>query len=260
MARFTGERPGRGPGYEYDDSRHRVAYRAVRELVADGVVVDAGSGDGEGTVVLADAATRVIGLDHHGESVTEATRRHGHRGDVEFRVADLAAPWPVSDADAVVAFQIIEHFDDDDAFVRHALDTVRPGGTVVITTPNRAMSFSENPHHVREYLADELRALLERHSDDVQVRGVFGNAKVTAFDERRRAEVERWLRLDPWRLRDRLPRRLVETVFAALSTVVRRRASDDAGAAEPITVDDFEVRDGDLGACLDFFAIVRSPE
>lgn len=258
MARFTGERPGRGPGYEYDDSRHRVAYRAVRELVVDRIVVDAGSGDGEGTVVLADAAARVIGLDHHAESVDEATRRHGHRGDVEFRVADLSAPWPVSDADAVVAFQIIEHFDDDDAFVRRALDAVRPGGTVVITTPNRAMSFSENPHHVREYLADELRELLERHADDVQVQGVFGNAKVTAFDERRRAEVERWLRLDPWRLRDRLPRRLVEAVFAVLSTVVRRRASDDEGASEPITVDDFEVRDGDLGACLDFFAVVRS--
>lgn len=257
MPRLSGERPGRGRGYEYDDSRHRVAYLAVRDLVADQVLVDAGSGDGEGSAVLAETARRVIGLDHHEGSVAEATRRHRGRDDLEFRAADLAGPWPVQDADVVVAFQVLEHVEDDDAFVHHALQAVRPGGKVVITTPNRAMSFSENPHHVREYLADELRALLERHADEVEIRGVFGNDKVTAFDERRRAEVQRWLRLDPWRLRDRLPRRVVDAAFATLSTIVRRRARGREAARDPITVDDFELRDGDLGACLDLVAIVR---
>lgn len=266
MARFSGERPGRGPGYDYDDSRHQVAYEAVAELVRGKVVVDAGSGDGAGTAVLSATAAHVTGLDHHRGSVVAASAAHG--GDaVDFVHADLASPWPVEGADVVIAFQIIEHFVDDHAFVVNALAALAPGGVVVITTPNVATGFSENPWHVREYRAEELRAILGAHSDDVEIRGVHGNERVAEFDRRRRDEVDKWLRLDPWRLRDRLPRRVVELVFATLSTVVRRRASSgsrdvgsdtgEGGCAGPITVDDFEVRTGDLHACLDFFAVVR---
>lgn len=271
MVTFSGERPGRGTGYEYDDSRHQVAYEYAMGLVTGRVVVDAGSGDGAGTALLATTAASVTGLDHHEPSVAAALDAHG-QPTVDFLHADLGEPWPIDDADVVVAFQIIEHFDDDDAFVDRALASVVPGGCVLITTPNVIHTFSENPYHVREYRPEELMALLARHSDDVEVLGVYGNERVAAFDRRRQAEVQRWLRLDPWRLRDRLPRPIVEFAFATLSTLVRRRASvgergggapsDDGSAASvapvgsKLTVADFEVRPGDLDECLDFFAIV----
>lgn len=259
MGAFTGERPGRGPGYDYDDSRHRVAYLAAEPLVAGRDVVDAGSGDGVGAAILATSASSVAGLDYHEPSVLAARATHGSTA-VTFEVADLGRPWPVRDADVAVAFQIIEHFDDDHAFVDHALAAVRPGGRVVITTPNRLTTFSDNPYHVREYVADELHTLLAAHADEVDLRGVHGNERVATFDRARRAEVQRWLRLDPWGLRDRLPSRLVEVAFAGLSTVVRRRASAASGmGAAPITVDDFTVRHGDLDTCLDFFAVVTRP-
>ncbi|MDX1620158.1 MAG: class I SAM-dependent methyltransferase [Nitriliruptorales bacterium] len=257
MAAFTGERPGRGRGYEYDDSRHQAAYRAVVPFVVGRRVVDAGSGDGEGTSLLAGAASHVTGLDHHQPSVELARERYGN-GSTEFRVADLSVPWPVEAMDVVVAFQIIEHFDDDDAFVRNALGALRPGGRAIITTPNRLRSFSENPYHVREYTAGELAELLHRHGELVELMGVFGNERVEAFDERRQAQVEKWLRLDPLRLRDRLPRPVVERAFAILSGVVRRGAQRDTSERDaPITVDDFEVREGDLDTCLDLFAVVE---
>lgn len=255
MTRFTGERPGRGPGYEYDDSRHRVAYLHAATLVEGLVVVDAGTGDGDGAALLARTAERVVGLDHHRGVLEQARRDHP---EVTFVEADLDQPWPVADADLVVALQVVEHFEDDDAFVQRALAAVRPGGTVLLTTPNRLRSFSENPYHVREYTAAELRTLLERHGADVQLHGVFGNERVAAFDERRRAAVAWWLRLDPLRLRERLPPAVVERAFALLSTLVRRRASE-RGTSEPITVDDFEVRAGDLDTCLDLVAMVRRP-
>ncbi len=259
MGGFTGERPGRGPGYDYDDSRHRVAYLAADPLVAGRRVVDAGSGDGVGTTMLASSAASVTGLDHHQPSVVAARAAHGTEA-VAFEVADLSRPWPVHDADVVVAFQILEHFEDDHAFVDHALAAVQPGGRVVLTTPNRLTTFSDNPWHVREYVSAELRALLSSHADEVDLRGVHGNERVAAFDAARRAEVTKWLRLDPWGLRDRLPRRLVGVAFAGLSTLVRRRASTSSGTTDaPITVDDFSVRAGDLDTCLDFFAVVTRP-
>lgn len=256
MTTFTGERPGRGPGYEYDHARHQIAYDVVAGMVDGEVVVDAGSGDGTGASLFAERASRVVGLDHHAGAVAEATRVHGS-SHVAFEQADLAAPWPVEDADTVVALQVIEHIEDDDAFVRHAMAALRPGGRLLLTTPNRLLTFSDNPWHVREYTAEQLRSLLARHGE-VELRGVFGNDRVTAFDERRRAEVQRWLRLDPWNLRSRLPRAVVDPLFATLSTVVRRRASAGGGPdAAPIEVSDFEVRDGDLDACLDLFAVVH---
>lgn len=267
---FSGERPGRGAGYEYDDSRHQVAYLHAATLVDGLMVVDAGSGDGQGTMVLAASASHVTGLDYHESSVAAANVGLGS-STVDFIHADLATTWPVQDADAVVAFQIIEHFDDDNGFVERALNAVKPGGKVIITTPNIVQTFSENPYHVREYRAEELRTLLTAHSDEVQLLGVFGNQRVAEFDRHRKAEVQRWLRLDPWRLRDRLPRRVVEVAFATLSTLVRRRASAAATsgrtggqpaaqvvAGGPITVNDFEIGEGDLDACLDYFAIVTS--
>ena len=224
-------------------------------------MVDAGSGDGEGAALLARSARRVVGLDYHRGALEQARQAHP---DVVFVEADLAAPWPVADADMVVTLQVVEHFEDDDAFVERALASVRPGGTVLLTTPNRLQSFSENPHHVREYTAPELQALLERHGDDVQVQGVFGNERVAAFDARRRAEVEKWLRLDPLRLRERLPNWLVERAFGVLSTIVRRGASagGDTDAAAPIRIEDFEVRAADpqeLDEALDLLATVRRP-
>ncbi len=269
MPTFSGERPGRGAGYEYDDSRHQVAYEYANRLVSGRRVVDAGSGDGAGTALLATTAAQVTGLDYHEPSVTAATAAHGGP-TVTFLHADLGEPWPVDDADVVVAFQIIEHFEDDDGFVERALASVVPGGRVLITTPNVIHTFSENPYHVREYRPEELEVLLARHSDEVEVLGVYGNDRVTAFDRRRQAEVQRWLRLDPFKLRDRLPRPIVEFAFATLSTLVRRRASATGGAGDagagspgtgdnagsPITVADFDVRAGNLDDCLDFFAIV----
>ncbi|MDX1622315.1 MAG: methyltransferase domain-containing protein, partial [Nitriliruptorales bacterium] len=212
--------------------------------------------DGAGTAELGKPAACVVGLDHDRPSVETARRRHAS-SHLEFRLADLAQPWPVGDADVVVAFQIIEHFEDDDAFVRHALAALRPGGKLVITTPNRLRSFSENPYHVREYTHRELAKLLERHGRIIDFRGVFGNELVEAFDERRREQVQKWLRLDPLRLRDRLPRTVVQAGFATLSTLVRRRASSEADLVRPITADDFEVRAGDLDDCLDLFVVVE---
>jgi hypothetical protein len=48
---------------------------------------------------------------------------------------------------------------------------LKAGGRLILSTPNRAFRQSANPFHVREFTADELRALLQQHFDDVQLFG-----------------------------------------------------------------------------------------
>jgi hypothetical protein len=129
-----------------------------------------------------------------------------------------------------------------------------PGGQLLLTTPNRLKTFSENPYHVHEYTAAELAALLRAVFTGVTVLGMHGNAKVTAFDQRREQAVKRILRLDPLGLRKLLPAAVVNYAFAKLAVLVRRRAHA-AATPERIVPEDFHVSGEDVGGALDLVAL-----
>lgn len=237
------ERPGWGKDFDYDEARHLVAYRYAASLVAGKHVLDAGCGEGFATRTLADSAASVVGADYHAEAINTARARWQKDG-LSFRVLDLAAAEPDDSFDVVLNFQVIEHILDDRGFVARLSRWLAPGGTLMLTTPNKLQSFSENPCHLREYTADELRALLGTVFSEVKLLGVFGNERVVEFDRNRRLAVERILRLDPLGLRHLLPERLLHLAFARLGQAVRRKAHRSVGAAT-IEIDDFTIRGGD---------------
>ncbi len=256
--RFTGERTGRGVLFDYDEARHRVAYVHALPLAGGRVVLDAGCGDGLGTVLLASAAAQVIGEDRDPAVVADCRERWSDLANVTFRLADVGAgadvDAPQGDVDLVCNFQVLEHVEDDLAFVRALRRRLRPGGVLLLTTPNVRRSVSENPYHVREYTADELQRLLEQVFDEVEVVGVHGSEAVEAFERRRADAVHRILRLDPLGLRRRLPRRLVTWAFPRLATLVRRRS---VARNESFSVADFPVHAEAVDDALDLLARCR---
>ena len=78
--------------------------------------------------------------------------------------------------DGALAVEVVEHVPDDEAFVAQLRRVVRPGGWAYLTTPNgdyvRNEGPDHNPDHLRLYGREELRALLARHFDQVEV--VYG--------------------------------------------------------------------------------------
>jgi len=251
----TGERPGHGEGFAYDEARHLAAYLFARELVRDRTVLDAGCGEGFGTVLLAETARHVTGIDYSADAVAAATASYA-RPNLAFRRLDVAT-LPSLDLrfDVITNFQVIEHLPDPSAFLRAVRAALNPDGVLVLTTPNRLMTASENPYHLREYTAEELEALLRPVFGRVELRSMMGNAAVRAFEDARARQVQRILRLDPLGLRHRLPQSLVRFAFGKLSMLVRRRVASGAPATDGIRPTDFTVAAGRHPDALDLVAL-----
>jgi 2-polyprenyl-3-methyl-5-hydroxy-6-metoxy-1,4-benzoquinol methylase len=256
-ATFTGERPGWGTNFDYDEARHLAAYDYASTLVVGKRVMDAGCGEGWGTQRLADHAASVLGVDYSDVAVA-ACRSKWDKANLDFKQVDLTeAPGAGQQFDVVLNFQVLEHIDDPGPFLRGLRSRVADDGLLMLTTPNLLMSFSENPYHVREYTAEELQALLGEVFGTVDIVGVQGNERVTAFDERRKQAIERILRLDPLGIRNILPQWLINFAFARLAVLVRQQAKGPESTDDLIEPADFFVAGENVDSALDLVALCR---
>jgi SAM-dependent methyltransferase len=256
---YTGERLAAGdPRFAPDMARHLAAYELVAPMVAGLRVLEAGCGEGYGAALLARSARQVVGVDYDRPALDLARRRHA-APNLEFRAADLLelARHSPGDIDAVTNFQVLEHLEEPRPFLAAAAACLRPGGTLILTTPNRPASVSENPFHVREYTAAELADLLRPHFAAVEVRGIVGSERVYAFERARGERAQRILRLDPLGLRRVLPRRLVRFAFSRLALLVRSRVAASDAALVALEPRDFAVADREPPQWLDLLAIAR---
>ena len=255
MSVFTGERlPGEAGDFAVDLARHLAAYRFARARAAGRTVLDAGCGEGYGAALVAEVAARVVGIDR-AEAVRVAAARHGGPR-LEFRAGDLARLEEVVQErfDVVLSFQVIEHLADPGSFLRALAARVAPGGELLVTTPNRLMTVSENPYHLREWTAPELLAVAAPVLPGVEVLGIHGSPRVLAWERARGEQVRRILRLDPLGIRRLLPGFLVRTVFPGLARLVRRRLRTAGAEVGP---EDFAVRANGLETALDLVLVAR---
>jgi SAM-dependent methyltransferase len=257
---FTGERlPGAGDvEFGVDMERHLAAYRFAAAMAAGKRVLDAGCGEGYGASLLAAHAERVLAVDRE-EAIAIASARY-RDPRLAFRALDLMTLPALGERfDLVVSFQVIEHLPDPTGFLRALAAVTAPGGTLVVTTPNRLMSVSENPYHLREWTAPELEALAAPVLPGVRVRGMNGSERVLAYERARGEQIRRILRLDPLGLRKLIPDVVVRVVFARLARLVRRRVGA-AGALPRVGAEDFAVRDDDLERALDLVLVATVAE
>ena len=98
--------------------------------------------------------------------------------------------------DFVVTFQVIEHIQDDNFFLEEIHRVLKPGGILLLTTPNKLMSLSRNPWHIREYTPIEMKKVLCNYFPDVDVQGVFGNDLVMNYYEKNKKSVKKITRFD----------------------------------------------------------------
>jgi SAM-dependent methyltransferase len=257
QVRLTGERLHAGDDlFGVDLARHRAAYAFAiergRELAPGGRVLDLGSGSGYGTAELARSLPAVCGLDR----VAADARWRG--SGAHYLRADLRGiPLAPSSFELIASFQVIEHLEDPTVYLEAMARLLTPTGTALITTPNLATSDGVNPFHVHEYEAAELERCLRCHFGDVQMWGVGVGPKVADYFEQRLRRIRLIMKIDPLRLRDRLPSGLIEWIFGRLALVVRRDIAKGDGIPEA-SIDDFPIGPADPSN-IDLLAVCREP-
>lgn len=186
---LTGERTVPGLAVEnYWFRRHEVVYQLCAGMCADQAVLEAGCGEGYGADLIASVARRVVAVDYDAATVAHVRARYPR---VQVLAANLAAlPMPDATLDVVVNFQVVEHLWDQPQFITECLRVLRPGGLLLMSTPNR-ITFTPgsdtpvNPFHTRELNAAELRELLESGGFRVQsMSGVFHGPRLAEMDAR----------------------------------------------------------------------------
>ena len=256
MSAATAERVSVEASDNYVFQRSLLAYHTAAQLI-NGVVLEVGTGSGYGVNIISPRADKFITIDKF-----DCGLDLDQYPNVEFRRMTVPPLAGVADqsVDCVISFQVIEHIEDDVKMVEEIWRVLRPGGRFVVSTPNRLMSLTRNPWHVREYTPAEFTALLGTKFDKVEAMGVFGNAKVMEYYAANRASVERIARLDVLDLQHRLPRWMLQIPYDILNRINRRRLlKANTELTCGIQMDDYQV-EAVSDECFDLFYVAhKSP-
>jgi len=205
---LTGERTIPGLDIEnYWFRRHEVVYQRLARRCTGRDVLEAGFGEGYGADLLAGVARRVIGVDYDESAVAHVRARYPRVAAHQGNLTEL--PLAGSSVDVVVNFQVIEHLWDQSQFVAECWRVLRPGGVLLMSTPNR-ITFTPgsdtplNPFHTRELNATELTELLADGGFVVEaMQGVFHGPRLRELDAKHNgsiieAQIARALADAPW--------------------------------------------------------------
>jgi 2-polyprenyl-3-methyl-5-hydroxy-6-metoxy-1,4-benzoquinol methylase len=147
---------------------HRGRYRLAAGLLPPGAeVLDLACGVGYGSYILASrsACARVVAVDRSEDAIAFGHRHYAHPR-ITYRVGDaMSIDLAPGSFDAVVSLETIEHVQEDERLLRIFQGLLRPGGQLVLSTPNEErMPFTPEGYryHVRHYRPADLQTLLER--------------------------------------------------------------------------------------------------
>jgi len=162
-------------------AQHLERYRFAARYAQGRSVLDAACGTGYGAALLADAgAARVIGLDCDPPTICQNRVHFAASTLIQFQMGDVCAlPFPAAAFDLYVSLETLEHVQDAAACIQQAHHVLAPGGMLILSTPNAAITNvtagsprqPANPYHMREYHYAELVALL---GDRFHIEAVFG--------------------------------------------------------------------------------------
>lgn len=245
---LTGERTTPGVAVEnYWFRRHEAAYLAAAEwLGSAGRVLEAGLGEGYGAAMLTARGNTVVGVDYDAMATRHARLRYPRIRVVRGNV--VALPFRPASFDSVVSMQVIEHLWDQPAHIAESARVLRPGGVLVLSTPNR-LTFSPgydpatgaptNPFHTREFNAAELADLLSPYFSDITRYGLRHGPRLRCLDS------------------DLLNRYGHNLVAAQLATPAQDWSTDLHTAVTAVTAADFTITTHDTDTALDLLFVAR---
>ncbi|NPD44098.1 MULTISPECIES: bifunctional 2-polyprenyl-6-hydroxyphenol methylase/3-demethylubiquinol 3-O-methyltransferase UbiG [unclassified Lentimicrobium] len=238
--------------------RHMIAYDQAAQLVS-GHILEVGCGEGYGMELLAPKATKYMAIDKYNTPIDPQLPDFSK---ITFQQMNVPPFDGIEDNtfDFIVSFQVIEHIEDDDFFSRELFRVLKPGGKLILTTPNIKMSLTRNPWHIREYKPEELFDLLNGIFHKVEMKGIFGNEKVMEYYEANKKSVRKFTRFDVLNLQYKLPRSILQIPYDILNRMNRKKLhKGNTGLSTTVKLNDYYLADAN-DQCLDLFMIAQKKE
>ena len=142
---------------------HLRRYEAAARLAEGCEVLDLACGTGYGGPILTDQgrAKSVHGIDIDGWAVKYALNRFARGKLIKYSQADVTdTGLPDECADLIASFETVEHISDAVGFIREVTRLLRPGGKLIISTPN---DWPLTKYHVHSFTRESFGELLQPH-------------------------------------------------------------------------------------------------
>jgi len=221
-----------------------------------GDVLEVGCGEGRGVPILINHSKSFTAVDKLGEVMQDLQVKYPSGKFLSMNIPPFRELMDNS-YDSVVSFQVIEHIEDDLLYLKEIYRVLKPGGVALITTPNRSMSLSRNPWHIREYLPEQLKSLASNIFSTVELKGITGNEKVMEYYKQNKRSVKRITQFDIFNLQYRLPASVLKVPYEILNRWNRNKLQSNAkGLVTNIQHEDYIVVE-DASNALDLLLIVN---
>lgn len=240
----------------YVFQRSLLAYAEAAKIVS-GHVLEIGTGSGYGIEMMATKADKFVTIDKfENENILPLLKTYGNIQFIKMNIPPLAGI-ANNTFDFVITFQVIEHIKSDALFAAEIHRVLKPGGKLIVTTPNKKMSLTRNPWHIREYKVAELKNLLLKKFKTVETLGVYGNTTVMDYYKENKKAVQKITRYDVLNLQHNLPRWCLQIPYDILNRYNRKKMlKDDTALVSNIKMSDYYI-DAANDECLDLFYIAQ---
>ncbi|HEY0654012.1 MAG TPA: class I SAM-dependent methyltransferase [Chryseosolibacter sp.] len=241
-----------------DNPIHQRLFKAyvVAQDYVKGNVLEVGCGEGRGVDLLIRKSESFTAVDKIESLIKNLSEKFPQGKFMSMNIPPLGS-LKDNTYDYVVSFQVIEHIKNDELFLREIHRVLKPGGIALLTTPNRKMSLTRNPWHVREYLPQELKSLAAKIFSDAEMKGITGNDKVMQYYRENKKSVERYTRWDILNVQYWLPAPLLRIPYEIMNRLNRNKLqTSDNELVRTIHHSDYVVVD-DATDALDLLLIVK---
>ncbi len=167
-------RPKVGGNWDNDQiyTNTLMFYLVARELVLKKDILDAACGLGYGTYLLSLISRSAIGIDIDNESLSYACSNFKNN-NLEFRKMNVSKlEFEMNKFDVVTSIETLEHIppEDTENFFNGIEKVLKPGGTFIISTPNRTATEIRGQKmsgHINEMSVAELKAQLKKRFKEI---------------------------------------------------------------------------------------------
>lgn len=238
--------------------QHLSAYEYAAQFVKEKKVLELGCGEGYGTVLLAQSASKICALDYSKTAIEKAKKNY-QVNNLEFICRDVnRLNFEPDSFEVIVAFQFIEHLKKPEPIFLSISNLLKSPGIFLSSTPNKKASLVQQPYHFKEYDKDELQQTLKNYFANVAIYGLQFSQRVAAFREKRRQASQSLLRLDFMKLHRLLPRFIRQKAFdLAAAKLSEKIYLENRDLVESITTADYWVSDKDIDSAIDLISVCQ---